>query len=93
MSFARSNTISDDWLQSVGAGDEPKGIRRRATARPWMMAMQAAAMDPDDAGEGVSCAKKDDVMEAAKKAEPILAFLEFLCDATVVEGMWGVARE
>eukprot|EP00957_Ditylum_brightwellii_P018441 1387505-Ditylum_brightwellii.AAC.1 len=46
LSFARSNTISDDWLHSVGAGDEPKGMWRRATTRPQMMAMQAATMDP-----------------------------------------------
>eukprot|EP00957_Ditylum_brightwellii_P036653 2776273-Ditylum_brightwellii.AAC.1 len=37
MSFARSNTISGDWLHSVGTGDEPKGIWRRATGRPQMM--------------------------------------------------------
>eukprot|EP00957_Ditylum_brightwellii_P066774 5067194-Ditylum_brightwellii.AAC.1 len=45
-SLARSKTISDAWLHSVGAGDDPKGRRSMAIAMPWTMAMQAAAMRP-----------------------------------------------
>eukprot|EP00957_Ditylum_brightwellii_P178801 13620184-Ditylum_brightwellii.AAC.1 len=42
--FARLKTPSEAWLNLDGAGEEPKGRRSMAMARPATIVMQAAAM-------------------------------------------------